>query len=95
MFRKQTAGHRLTLVVLLMCAVICAQAFSLASEQFHQHSSQHCCALCHAGPMPFLKTAACTAPAPMGAVAWLAGSYDSTAAHEVLLSAGDSRAPPA
>src|SRR6266568_2029559 len=42
---KATAAGRVLLVLLLLCAVICAQGASLASEQFHQHASQHCCGL--------------------------------------------------
>jgi hypothetical protein len=95
MCSKQAVDRRTVLILLLMCAVIFAQAASLASEQFHQHSSQHCCGLCHVGPMPFLKTVANLAFAPMVTVAWVSGCYDSGITHEVLLTAGDSRAPPA
>jgi len=94
MLKKATA-RRVLLVLLLMCAVVSAQAASLLAEHSHQHSSEHCCRLCHAGPLPFLPSTAQAAVAPDGAVVWLAGSSDYDATPEVLLAAGDSRAPPA
>jgi hypothetical protein len=91
---RKPAGSRLAFVLLLMCAIICAQAASLASEHFHQHSSQHCCGLCHVGPMPFLRAAVFAGPAPMVTLAWISRACDFDTDHEVLLTAGDSRAPP-
>ena len=86
---------RLSLVVLLMCAVICAQAAALDSGHSHQRVSQHCCGLCHVGPLPFLQPVNWAAVAPSVAVAWLCRSVESDTPHEVRLAAGSSRAPPA
>ncbi len=82
-------------VVFLMCAVVCAQAALLSPGHLHQDSSQHCCWLCHAGPLPFLPSAAPAVVARRVAIAWLSAFSDLDAAHEVLLAAGSSRAPPA
>jgi len=85
---------RTLLVLLFLCAVITAQAASFASEHAHQHSSQHCCGLCHIGPLPLLQAAATTGFAPIVVVAWLSHSCDFNTPHEVLLASGSSRAPP-
>jgi len=87
--------RRVVLVVVLMCAIVSAQAVSLVTEQFHEHSSQHCCALCHAGPLPFVQPSLSAVLRPVLSVAWLEPSSDLDATHEVLLASGSSRAPPA
>jgi hypothetical protein len=93
--KKATAAGRVLLVLLLLCAVICAQAVSLASEHFHQHSSQHCCGRCHAGPLPLIQPTVEAAFAPTLSMAWMEWSAGLDAPHQVLLAAGGSRAPPA
>jgi hypothetical protein len=92
---KRQITSRVLLVVALLCAVVCAQAASLISEQLHQHSSQHCCALCHIGPLPFLQPAIAAYSAPVLATEWFEWSVELDTPHEVLLAAGYSRAPPA
>ena len=86
---------RVSLVLVFLCAVVWAQAASLASEYQHHHSSQHCCALCHVGPLPLLQPAVAAAMAPVVSTVWLAWSASAGTPREVLLSAGSSRAPPA
>ncbi|MGA2770288.1 MAG: hypothetical protein ABSG26_05685 [Bryobacteraceae bacterium] len=87
---------RVSLVVLFLCVMVCAQTASLASEYWHHHSSQHCCLLCHAGPMPLLQsTASAAAFAPVLPLAWLERFFGLDTPREVLRPAGDSRAPPA
>jgi hypothetical protein len=85
---------RCSLVLLLLSAVVCAQTASLSAEHSH-NSSQHCCGLCHVGPIPFLQPVVAAALAPIVALAWLASASDLDSPHEVLLTAGSSRAPPA
>jgi len=92
---KRQIDIRVLLVVALLCTVVCAQAASLISEQFHQHSSQHCCALCHIGPLPFLQPASATYQAPVLATEWFPWSVELDTPHEVLLPSGYSRGPPA
>ena len=79
-------------IALFLCAVVCAQAASLAFE--HPHDSGHCCQLCHLGPLPFLGPAPVAGIAPVVAVAWYYGTTDTGTAHEMLLRAASSRAPP-
>jgi hypothetical protein len=87
---------RVLLVALFLCALVCAQAASLASEHWHHHSSHHCCLLCHAGPMPLLpSTMPAAAFAPVLSLAWLERPSGLDTPREELLTAGGSRAPPA
>ncbi|MGA2329500.1 MAG: hypothetical protein ABSH05_24850 [Bryobacteraceae bacterium] len=89
------SARRGLFVCLLLCAVMCAQAASLASEHAHGSFSQHCCPLCHVGPLPFVQPVIAAALLPVLRVAWLECSFEPGSAHEVLLAAGSSRAPPA
>ena len=87
---------RVSLVVLFLCALVFAQAASLASEHWHHHSSHHCCLRCHAGQMPLLQsTVSAAAFAPVLPLAWLELFSGSNTPREALLTAGESRAPPA
>jgi hypothetical protein len=82
-------------LLLFLCAVVLAQTESLANQHLHQHSgNQHCCALCHAGPLPFLQTAGSAAISPQLTVVWIAGIFETDAPHDIFLSDGSSRAPP-
>ena len=90
-----TAGRAL-LILTLMSVMVCAQAASLASGPVHVHSSQHCCGLCHSGPLPFLQPAVTSAAfAPMLAVTWLERKAVPGAPRLPLLASCSSRAPPA
>jgi hypothetical protein len=80
-------------VLLFLCALVCAQTASLASEHSHNRS-EHCCGLCHVGPLPLLQPVAAAGFAPIVTVAWLSLSGDFDTPHEALLAAGSSRAPP-
>jgi hypothetical protein len=92
---RHAAMMRLGWVVVVLCAVIFAQTVSLAAEHSHQHPSQHCCALCHSGPLPFVLMSVGTTVLPALAVIGLALSDDSGGAPEQLSSIESSRAPPA
>jgi hypothetical protein len=82
-------------VVFLLSVMVCGQAAALASEHEYHHSSQHCCSLCHVGPLPLLQPAVSAAMVPAVSTVWLAWSAGADTPHDVLLSAGSSRAPPA
>ena len=84
---------RLLIVVLMACAFATAQ-FSIAFENDHHHSSQHCCALCHAG-LPFLQPAVSSAVPPVLSMVWMASFVNQDPTHQVLLAQASSRAPPA
>jgi hypothetical protein len=85
---------RCSLVLLLLYAVVCAQTATLSAEHSH-NSSQHCCGLCHVGPLPFLQPVVASALAPGIASTWLVSASYLDSPHEVLLTTGSSRAPPA
>jgi hypothetical protein len=91
---RSRAAARIPLLLLLLGAILCAQTASVVSGHFHQHSSQHCCGLCHAGPLPFLQPSASAALAPLFAPTWLEVPDLPGAPREALLTAGSSRAPP-
>jgi hypothetical protein len=92
MFHTLPAG-RATLILLLMCAVVCAQTALLSSEHSHQHSAQHGCGLCHAAPMPLLPAMVSTGFVPVVVLAWISWACDLNTPHDVRLAASDSRAP--
>ena len=97
-FRMSSEGHfrgKILLIVLLLCATLGAQTNSLASEQETHHGSDHCCGLCHLGPIPILPSAAVAIVAPVSSAVWLAPSSAPGAPREVLLASAASRAPPA
>ena len=65
---------KLLLIVLLLCATLGAQTNSLASEQETHHGSQHCCRLCHIGPIPILPAASRRRRGPDLAAVWMSRS---------------------
>ena len=89
-----TARQRALLVLLLMCAVVGAQAASFVAAQTHEHS-QHCCGLCHVGSLPFVQSEVSSAFVPVLSVAWMEQSCAFDFTHDVLFVIGHSRAPPA
>jgi hypothetical protein len=87
--------HRKALfIVLLLCVTGFAQYAALVSEPETHHASDHCCRLCHAGPLQFLQAAAAAAVAPVFEVVWLSPAIEVAVAHDVQLSASPARAPP-
>jgi hypothetical protein len=86
---------KFVLVVLLLCATLGAQTNSFASEQETHHGSDHCCGLCHLGPIPILPSIAVAFVAPDSSAVWVAPSSALGAPREVLLASAPSRAPPA
>jgi hypothetical protein len=91
----QFHGRGRTLTILfLLCLTVWAQSASLAALHDQQHSTNHCCLLCHVGPVPFLQTVGTFAVAPVQPVGWLAPQPVFQAVHDVLRPARSSRAPP-
>jgi hypothetical protein len=86
---------KLLLVALLLCATLSAQANSLTSEQETHHGSQHCCRLCHIGPIPILPAVAVAVAVPVSAAVWMPVDGGPAVPREVLLDSSPSRAPPA
>jgi hypothetical protein len=83
------------LIVLLLFATLCAQTNSFASEEETHTGSQHCCRLCHMGPVPILTASSVAVVAPIFAAVWILPYRAIAAPREVLLPAAPSRAPPA
>ena len=81
-------------VLLLVCLTLLGQSLALASQEESHHAPDHCCLLCHVGPLPFLQTNATAAVTPVFLVAWLAPTPAFKTAYQVLLSASSSRGPP-
>ena len=54
----------------------------------------HCCLLCHVGPLPFLQTTVSATVMPVFLVVWLLPAPDFEHAHSALLFATSSRGPP-
>jgi len=52
-------------------------AFESANEQ--HHSQDHCCTLCHVGPLQFLEASASAAVAPIFEVVWLTPAAETAA----------------
>jgi hypothetical protein len=83
------------LIVLLLCVTGAAQITALVSEREAHHASDHCCLLCHVGPLQFLQASDSPTIAPVFDVVWLAPALEVATAHDVLLPASPARAPPA
>jgi hypothetical protein len=84
----------LAAIMFLLCAMLSAQSASLLSEELHRHPSQHCCGLCHTGPLPFVKPTVMATLAPVLSVLWIAPVADLCASLGEILSSSDTRAPP-
>jgi hypothetical protein len=86
---------RTLLVLLLVCLTLCGQSLALASQEESHHAPDHCCLLCHVGPLPFLQTTVTATVTPIFQVAWLAPAPDFEPIHQVPLFECSSRGPPA
>jgi len=88
--------HRKALfIVLLLCVTGAAQFAALVAEPETHHASDHCCRLCHIGPIPILPSAAVAVVALIFSAVWVAPPSAHGAPREVLLPSAPSRAPPA
>jgi hypothetical protein len=90
------SGHKtkLRLLMALLCLLVLAQSAAFASANEMHRSQDHCCLLCHVGPLPFLHTAVLPEVAPVLAVVWLEFRQESEATHEPQLAIRTSRGPP-
>jgi len=86
---------RTPLILLLVCLTLLGQCFTLASQEEAHHATDHCCLLCHVGPLPFLQTTAAATVTPVFLVAWLAPDPDFEPVHSPVLFATSTRGPPA
>ncbi|HUI54833.1 MAG TPA: hypothetical protein VLY04_07665 [Bryobacteraceae bacterium] len=86
---------RYAFVLLLLCALVASQSVGVVSANEQHQSHDHCCLLCHVGPLPFVNTTVSAAVMPVLSVVWLEPSSDFEATHELQLTVTASRAPPA
>jgi len=86
---------RYVFVLLLLCLLMVAQSAAFASANEQHHSQDHCCLLCHVGPLPFLHTNVSAVVMPALSMVWLESPLEFIATHDVQLSTKSSRAPPA
>jgi uncharacterized membrane protein len=89
------SARRLLLTLFVLCVTLISQSASFAAEQETHHSSEHCCGLCHIGPLPILPAAAATVVAPVFSPVWVTAAETSADPREVLTTSAASRAPPA
>jgi len=82
-------------VALLLCATVAAQAEALAGMYGVHHATEHCCVVCHMGPLPFLRAPTTASIAPVLHVVWLEFNPHRLSSGEILPVASASRAPPA
>ena len=95
MTRQIHCDRRLLSVLLLLCVTMLAQSSALPAQTESHHSPDHCCLLCHVGPLPFLQTRATTLLAPVFQVVWLTPPAHVETPSDERLVASSSRAPPA
>ncbi|HUK17863.1 MAG TPA: hypothetical protein VLW65_15675 [Bryobacteraceae bacterium] len=95
MVLREICGRRALLVLSILCLMVWAQSAALSLEHSEHHSSEHCCLLCHAGPLPFLQTTPSGSVAPVVPLAWFAPPAEIQDTHDVLMATSSSRAPPA
>ena len=93
--RRAHCDRRLLTVLLLLCAMVVAQSAALSEQSKSHQSTDHCCLLCHVGPLPFLQTSVSAALAPVFQVVWLAPPSHAEGTLDAPLVPNSSRAPPA
>lgn len=94
MTRNIHVDRRLWIVLLLLCVTVLAQSSALSAQSESHHSPDHCCLLCHVGPLPFLQTSVSASLAPVFQVVWMAPPAHIEATPDVLVVPRASRAPP-
>jgi hypothetical protein len=95
MTRQIHYDRRLPIVLALLCVTMLAQSSTLLAQSQSHHSPDHCCLLCHKGPLPFLQTSVSAALAPVFQVVWLSPPAHFETTSDVRLVPSPSRAPPA
>lgn len=95
MTRKIRHGGKLRLILLLLCVVVLAQSSALSAQSRLHQSTDHCCLLCHTGPLPFLQTSTSAALAPDFQVVWQSPPAPFETISDIQVIPSPSRAPPA
>ena len=92
--------RRLCRVVLLLFVLVCFAGIETATAvdlHPHEHAGphRHCCAVCHAGHLPALQTAAGCPVTPPTKLEWRGAAPDTLPGGDGLADFHPSRAPPA
>jgi|SRR5271157_154027 len=95
MTRAVHCDRRLPVILLLLCVTVLAQSSALAAQSESHHAPDHCCLLCHVGPLPFLQHSVSAVLAPVFQMVWLAPPAHFETTSDVLVVPSPSRAPPA
>jgi hypothetical protein len=82
-----------TSFALVVCLVLVGSM--LAPPHEHGVASQHCCARCHAGPLPFLEPGHLTVTGLLPSPERVELAESTREAHEAPSATGCTRAPPA
>ncbi len=90
-------GHQAERCLLwaVLCLLVLTQCAALTSANQQHGAQEHCCLLCHVGPLPFLHTGILPVAAPVLAMAWLEPDRQFQAAPDPQAAALASRGPPA
>lgn len=94
MTRELHWDRRLLVILLLLCVTELAQSSSLSAQSESHRFPDHCCVLCHVGPLPFLQARISTAWAPAFQVVWLAAVPQFETTSDIRVIPTPSRAPP-
>ena len=94
MTRDFRCNMRLLVILLLLCVTVRAQSSALSAPGESHRSPDHCCLLCHLGPLPFLQTSVSAAWAPVFQVVWLAAPATFETICDFRVVPYPSRAPP-
>ncbi len=82
-------------ILLLACLTLLGQSLAMVSQDESHHGPDHCCLLCHVGPLPFVETTVTARITPVFLVVWLAPAADFEPTRPAPLLAISSRGPPA
>ena len=94
MILRLKSAPKLWIILFVLCLTAIAQSNAVALQHEAHHSTEHCCLLCHVGPLPFLQVSVVSARAPVFRTVWLAPSPESESVREAAGPIRSSRAPP-
>jgi hypothetical protein len=81
-------------LALILSLTLYAQAAALDPQHEAHEQPDHCCLLCHVGPLSLLYSPAPAPVSPNFELAWLIQVPDFAPSHDILSTARSSRAPP-
>lgn len=95
MTHERQRHRRLVTALLVICLAVFAQSVALSGQRGPHHSPDHCCLLCHVGPLPFLQAGDSAVLPSALKVVWLALTPPFETSSDVRRIPRPSRAPPA